>query len=210
MKKKSEWDGFWKNKKNFSKKVLDFGRKYYFANMITKQLGDFDGKKVLEAGSGSCESLVYVAKKAKKAIGLDNAPGAIDVGKNNFEKSGISNDKYSLVLGDIFAMPFKKESFDIVFNAGVMEHFNSVKPIQEMMRVTKNNGSVVILVPAKYSLYNLFFSLLNIGLKDVWEEHKFYTKKLMKKELNEAGAKKILVKQPLSLIGTYIVGIIKK
>lgn len=209
--KKSNWNNFWKsNRSNFSKKILDFGRKYYFAEMTLKQLGEYREKLVLEPGSGSCESLVYIAKKAKKVVALDNAPEAIMLGECNFKAAKINKEKYDLVLGDIFDIPFSDNSFDLVFNAGVIEHFSALKPLQEMIRVTKKDGQTIILVPAKYSLYTLFFKILSLGLKGIWEEHKFYTKKMMRKELLQAGAKRIRVKHPLSLLGVYIVGIAKK
>lgn len=213
-KKKSEWNDFWQEEKtSFSKNIVNFARKYYFSKMIAKQLKNYNNKTVLEAGSGSCESLIYITKKAKKIIGLDNSKNAINLGHKNFRKANIPKEQYQLVLGDIFNIPFPDNSFDIVFNAGVIEHFDSIKPIKEMIRVTKQGGKTVIAVPAKNSVYTWIFKILHLlKLKKYypWEEHKFYTKKMMKKELIISGAKKMQIKQPFSLLGIYIVGVIKK
>lgn len=181
--------------------------------MIARQLGSCQDKTLLEAGSGSCETLILLAKKAKKVIGLDNSENAIKLGQKNFAEAGIKKEQYQLVLGDIFSIPFPDNSFDMVFNAGVIEHFDSFKPIKEMLRVTKLEGKTIVLVPAQNSPFNLAFKILKaIGLRKLypWEDHKFYTKKMMKKEFVEAGAKKTKIKQPLSLFGIYIVGLAKK
>jgi ubiquinone/menaquinone biosynthesis C-methylase UbiE len=212
--KMQEWKDFWDGKKSsFSKNTVNLARKYYFSKAILKQLKNYKNKVILEAGSGTCESLVHLVKKAKKVVGLDNCPGAIKLGYKNFRKAKIKKDKYQLILGDIFNIPFPENSFDVVFNAGVIEHFDSIKPIKEMLRVTKKGGTTIILVPAKTSLYTLVFKILTlVGLRDFypWEEHKFYTKKMMKEELRRAGAEKIIIKQPLSLFGIYIAGFVKK
>lgn len=210
-KEKSEWDSYWETgNSNISKKIFNFGRKYYFAKKIANQLKDYKNKLVLEPGSGSCESLVHIAKKAKKVVGLDNSEKAMRLAHNNFKQAEIDKEKYWLCLGDLFEMPFPDNSFDIVFNAGVIEHFDSIKPIKEMIRVAKRGGRIIIFVPAKNSLYSFIFWLLSMGLKGIWHKHEFYTKRMMKKELFQAGAKIIKVKQPLSFLGTYIVGIVRK
>lgn len=213
-KQKSEWDNFWKKEKSsFSKSIVNFTRKHFFSKMIAKQLKDYKNKTVLEAGSGSCESLIRIIKKAKKVIGLDNSKSAINLGYQNFKKAHIREEKYQLILGDVFNIPFPENSFDIVFNAGVIEHFNSIKPIKEMLRVTREGGKTVILVPAKNSLFDLSFRILKtIGARKLypWEDHKFYTKKMMRKELISAGAKRIRVTQPFSLFRTYIKGVAEK
>jgi len=44
-------------------------------------------------------------------------------------------------------LPFRGNSFDLVFNAGVIEHFiNHLAPLKEMIRVTKTGRYVVTFV----------------------------------------------------------------
>lgn len=214
VKEKSEWENFWKKEEvSFSKTIVNLARKYFFSKMIARQLGNYKNKTVLEAGSGSCESLIHITKKAEKVTGLDNSKSAIKLGYENFKKANINRKKYQLVLGDIFKMPFPKNSFDIVFNAGVIEHFDSVKPIKEMLKATKQGGKTIILVPAKNSVFGMAFRIAkNTGARKLypWEDHKFYTKKMMRRELISAKAKKIQVTQPFSLLGIYIKGVAEK
>lgn len=208
---KTEWDGYWDgNNQNLSKRLFSFMREHYFSKHIAKQLGDYNNRTVLEAGSGSCESLIYISKKAKKVVGLDNSAMAIEIGEENFREAKIEKEKYQMTFGNILDIPFLKNSFDIVFNSGVIEHFDSVQPIKEMIRVTKPQGRTIIFVPAKYSLYALFFRIIGISLKKTWDKHEFYTKAMMEKQLLDAGAEKIEVRHPASLLGVYIMGIAKK
>ena len=52
-------------------------------------------------------------------------------------------------------MKFNNNTFDVTFNTGVIEHFDddkiNNKPVEEMIRVTKKKGKIIILVPSAYS-----------------------------------------------------------
>ncbi|MBI3812840.1 MAG: class I SAM-dependent methyltransferase, partial [Nitrospinae bacterium] len=54
-----------------------------------------------------------------------------------------------LIKGDIFKMPFKDEKFDVVWNGGVIEHFeNPSEIIRKMAVLTRPGGCVFVSVPA--------------------------------------------------------------
>ena len=80
-----DWEGYWK-RKTILTRIVDFMRINYFADIPISYLGDLDGKTVLEAGCGTSESLVRIAKKAKKVVGIDISQKALDRSKVNFEK----------------------------------------------------------------------------------------------------------------------------
>lgn len=55
------------------------------------------------------------------------------------------------VEGDVFAMPFSDNSFDLIFNTGLLEHFitsNQVKIVTESMRVLKPGGYLITANPS--------------------------------------------------------------
>jgi len=53
-------------------------------------------------------------------------------------------------LGDAENLPFEDDSFDAAISAGSIEYWpNPQKGIEEMTRVTKSGGRVVILAPRK-------------------------------------------------------------
>ncbi len=67
------WDSFW-NANSFLIKLIQFMREHYFADIPLHYLGKLEGKKVLEAGCGTCETLVRISKKAKKSTKCPNTP----------------------------------------------------------------------------------------------------------------------------------------
>lgn len=121
--------------------------------------------KVLEAGSGSGKGSILLGKSIDRTL-LDISHDALKYAKLIAKKFKATNIKF--VKADIFKMPFKAKSFDLVWNIGVLEHYQhdaAIQLIKSMMRVTKANGHVVIGVPnfrsppiikAKLLSYRLF------------------------------------------------------
>ena len=67
--------------------------------------------------------------------------------------------------------PVQDETFDLVYNSGVLEHFpeeESLQMAQEMARITKKGGYVVIILPNKYCLwFRLYKKIAQLG--GFWE-----------------------------------------
>ena len=190
-----DWEKYWR-KDNILTKIVEFMRIHYFADIPIAYLGNVKDKIVLEAGCGTSESLARIARKAKKVVGIDVSKNALLESKANFEKNKVTKEKYSLTLGTIENMKFKDNTFDITFNTGVIEHFDddkiSNKPVEEMIRVTKKGGKIIILVPCTYSPFYLYYLISRIpGLSKLypWEEHRFYTFKMFRDQLNELNVK---------------------
>lgn len=111
-------------------------------------------KKFLEVGCG----LGYFSKKALRKGVLVTG---LDIGQNLVEKCQKDMTKGKFVVGSATKLPFKKSSFDIVLCTEVIEHTNNPKKaINELIRVTKKGGYVVITTPNK--VYKPFFDLLGI------------------------------------------------
>ncbi len=76
------------------------------------------GGAVLEAGCGGGSQSLAIANAGYDAALLDFSPAALDYAKRLFEANGASAD---FVLGDAFAEGEREH--DLVFNAGVLEHY---------------------------------------------------------------------------------------
>jgi len=123
----------------------DYSLKYLeFMQDIEKDLAA--GSKVIEAGCGTGQTLALLSER-HETHGLDISWAALKLTRNSCNNS---------VLGSIFTIPFKDNSFDLVYNSGVIEHFTdpeNVVAIKEMARITKPSGKVIIIVPNTLCLW---------------------------------------------------------
>src|SRR3989339_1774859 len=106
--------------------------------------------KLLEAGSGTGEISAYFAKNGNEVYLLDKSKVALDLSKRIFSKYKL---KGTFVKADLFSIPFSDNTFDCVWNSGVLEHFSDeeiVCALKEMSRVSKN--LVISLVPSAQSV----------------------------------------------------------
>lgn len=150
------WDNVWENRK----KISDYSLHYY---NFMKNFGNSlpEGAKVLEAGCGSGDTLA--AFKKQETYGLDLSKKSLALAKKNAKHT---------VLGDIFKMPFKDNTFDLVYNSGVLEHFpepNNLKATKEMARITKKGGYVIIILPNKYCFWYRAVKIATIKITGKWE-----------------------------------------
>lgn len=145
---KQKWDEIWKKKKKNlinSTKFDIFASKafFIFSQWITK-----DDKIILEAGFGTGRYCIALAEKfrSNEIIGIDNSHMACELAKAGAEARNISNVDF--IQCDIFHLPFRNNCFYVVFNDGVLEHFlNYFSAFEEMIRVTKLNGKIIVCVP---------------------------------------------------------------
>jgi SAM-dependent methyltransferase len=125
-------------------------------NDLLKQTHDYELKRVLEVGSGSGLISAFLAKQGFEVTLLDISPIAIDIAKKQFSQMQVSG---SFVVSDLFRMPFEPESFDLVWNAGVLEHFvgeDRLAALRAMANMTKKGGLVITYNPfAKAVFYRL-------------------------------------------------------
>lgn len=101
--------------------------------------------KVLEVGFGSGYMLSLMAKEGWEVHGIDNNPFSLKFAKTLFRDKKV---KGKLSLADGFKIPYQNNSFDLVFNSGVLEHFTYKKQeemLKEMLRVSKKY--ILIAVP---------------------------------------------------------------
>jgi ubiquinone/menaquinone biosynthesis C-methylase UbiE len=106
---------------------------------------------VLEAGCGSGKATILLNKKLNKTL-LDISKSALDYAKHTATIFNAKNINY--IEGNIFYMPFKDKEFDIVWNLGVVEHYELSEIesiIEEMSRVCSKNGIIAVGIPNLYS-----------------------------------------------------------
>jgi ubiquinone/menaquinone biosynthesis C-methylase UbiE len=108
------------------------------------------GERLLEAGCGLGVTSLLAGGQFRISL-LDIESGAIEQARQLYTAA---NRIARFVQGDLFTMPFENDSFDCVFNAGVLEHFNFQErcaALREMGRVARKGGSVIVAVPNHFS-----------------------------------------------------------
>ncbi|MFX1348197.1 MAG: class I SAM-dependent methyltransferase [Promethearchaeota archaeon] len=103
------------------------------------------GIKVLDVSSGrGIQSIFYAKEFGVEVTGLDISNEMIQSAKENAKKEGVENST-SFKLGDSQSLPFENNSYDVVINecaVGIPD--DSQKVLDEMVRVAKPNGVIVI------------------------------------------------------------------
>jgi SAM-dependent methyltransferase len=130
--------------------------KLSFIAQLKERIGALDGIEVLEVGSGSGLASILLAQCGCKAHALDHWPASgeyISLLEREYKV------KVQFTRGDAQYLPFEDESFDIVFNFGVLEHYSpevQLRILSEMTRTTKKWIFVAIPNYHPSSAFSLF------------------------------------------------------
>jgi SAM-dependent methyltransferase len=105
--------------------------------------------KVLDIGCGTGDRLDVFRNKGFETYGVETSDAAV------YAKEHL---KLNVIKGDLFSAHFPNQLFDIVTLYNVLEHTHDpMRVCQEVHRILKDGGSLVIQVPNKDSLqYRIF------------------------------------------------------
>lgn len=117
--------------------------------------------RVLEVGFGSGRILTRIARERNcRCVGVDVANDAFPSLTFFSQQQGVTVEA---MKGDGFSLPFKDESFDVVYSEGVIEHFpmrRSAELVREHARVCRPGGLVIVSVPNKFAFFHSLTKLL--------------------------------------------------
>ena len=122
----------------------------YFQMLVIKKLfkviGDIKDKNVLEVGCGTGRFTKLMINKGAKVTGIDLQPDTIMVNRKK-----IPNAEFLYMSAT--DIDFEKETFDIVISVTVLQHIpynEQEKAINEIMRVVKQDGYIIIMENIKH------------------------------------------------------------
>lgn len=121
--------------------------------------------KILDAGYGGGTFIPALSQISHKVYGVDTHPHRDKV-KKLLAKEKV---KAKLFRASILKLPFPDNFFDKVVCLSVLEHFQAQKlekTIQEMYRVTKPGGALVIGIPGKNPLSDFFIKHILVFTPD--------------------------------------------
>lgn len=149
--------------------ISSFGADRSWRRKAVMAIADTDRPiKVLDVATGTADFAIAVSRKAANGshiTGIDLSEGMLEVGRSKCQGLPIG-----LETGDAENLPYKDGSFDRVCVAfGVRNFENLMKGLEEMQRVLKTGGKLVIL-ELSYPKNRFIFSL-----------YKFYSLKILPK-----------------------------
>ena len=106
-------------------------------------------KKIIESGSGTGVLSTYMASIGYDAIGIDIDKKILSLSKKIATKYN-SKGKPTFINKSIFELDYKKNSFDVSFSNGVLEHFTDeeiINTLKQQMNIAK---IVIFGIPTKY------------------------------------------------------------
>ena len=123
-------------------------------------------RKIVEVGCETAVTTLLLSDAHEKTV-IDINRRAISLVE---AAAAQLNKKVDALVCDMFAMPFRNAEFDIVFNAGVIEHFSTeerARALSEYSRIMRDDGLMVIAFPNHYCPpYR--FAYLTMRLLGVW------------------------------------------
>jgi len=117
-------------------------KKYY--RHFLRYLAPEPGRKLLDVACGTGVFLKLASEIGLETYGVDLSETAVKIAKQN-----VTCAKIMVANGE--ALPFEDKKFDYVSNIGSLEHYlDQAKGIREMIRVLKDDGRMLIVLPNSF------------------------------------------------------------
>ena len=123
--------------------LLSFGVHHLWKNTCVKNINFKNNMKILDCATGTGDLAIKIKDYDKESIvyALDFSPSMLSIAKAKDNKN-----KIHFINGDILHLPFKSNSFDaITISFGIRNVDNILFAFNEMARVTKSGGKILIL-----------------------------------------------------------------
>ncbi len=145
------------------------------------------GESVLDVGCGPgrcTASLARSAGKNAKVCGIDISGKMLTRARQEIQNREVSDRTY-LIRGDAVYLPFRNNSFDVLFMSFVLELFDTARipeVLGECRRVLKSNGRICVIALSSQEQENIFMKLyewLHEKLPFVFDCRPIYTRQSM-------------------------------
>jgi ubiquinone/menaquinone biosynthesis C-methylase UbiE len=181
---KNYYDEYWTGGRN----TFSGSNQGYAANfrgwMASELSGLAPDSPIIEVGCGD-------GSFTRNLANFSSAVTAIDISEVQIEENAASMPAIRFLQHDVAEpFPFADESFEVVWCSEVLEHlFNPLFAMQEMHRILKPGGKLLVTVPYHGVFKNMLITLFR------WDEHfspsnphiRFYTKSTLEGMTREAG-----------------------
>jgi ubiquinone/menaquinone biosynthesis C-methylase UbiE len=122
----------------------------------------FRGARLLEIGCGMGSDLLQFARGGARCTGIDLTPRSIEITQQRFRVYGA---KGNFMISDGEHLPFRTESFDVVYSNGVLHHTpDTAGAIREVHRVLRPGGVAKVMLYHRNSMNYWVEVVLRHGL----------------------------------------------
>ena len=137
-------------------------------------------KDILDVATGTADVAILAAKllKPTNIIGIDISEGMLDLGRKKIAAANLEKT-ISLLTGDSEEIGFPDNSFDAVtVSFGVRNFQNLENGLQEIKRVLRPNGKLIVLefsrpsLPGIQQIYNLYMSIVAPGMGRLFSKNR--------------------------------------
>lgn len=150
------WDTYWSQQSSVTKtygRIANIYRRWIIPRSLKKTLRKTvaPGSTLLHAGCGGGEVDIHLTEQWN-LVSIDFSRRAVE---EHRERHINARQSDLISQADLFSLPYQDDTFDGVFNLGVMEHFTDqqiVTALREMRRVTKQGGVLVLYWPPVWGL----------------------------------------------------------
>jgi len=154
---------------------------------IVAEIGDqVKSIAILDVGCATGRLLSALARAgANRLCGVDLAPNILEVARERLAREFVCAELQPTDAED--SLPWPPSSFDVVTLTGVLHHFyRPLDALQEIHRVLRSNGRVLILDPSFFTPLRQALNLyLRVGSHD--GDCHFYSRRTAKALLSRAG-----------------------
>ena len=162
----SLYEYFWSNRKFYS---IDGTRKGRVEKWLSERV---PGKHILDYCSGNGVMSVWVTKQgAARSTGIDLSDVSVENARKLSVQEGV-DDRCDFIVMDAEQMRFSDNSFDLVYERGVLHHLNLEKAYSEIARVLKPEGECICVESLRHNPVMQWYRRKTPQLRTPWEvEH---------------------------------------
>ncbi len=120
---------------------------FSYVELLPKAIFDKDDMLALDVGCGSGADLIHMARKGMRMVGID-VTDAVKLAYRNTRGGG----DIRIAQASVYDLPFKEESFDLVYSFGVLHHLSDPQDaFRKMVTLAKHGGTVLVYVYEKFT-----------------------------------------------------------
>jgi len=114
-------------------------------------LGDIRGQTVLDLGCGTGENLIPLVKRGALVVAMDISPELVDLARRRLQSYGMAEGDATLQVGSAYATGLPDASVDVVFSMALLHHLDLPKARQEIDRILRPGGRLILREPIRFS-----------------------------------------------------------